>query len=118
MNWRVAWYEKNPGGLVGRLRDFLRSNPEAARAMAERLEREGWGPWWVLLEDLKAPRALCKMCEGHGVVWSHPMARPWEVPKDLADEWWADCPGCGGEGLVPFPAHGEEEEERVRRRHA
>lgn len=110
-SWRAAWYQANSEGLVGRLRDLARSRPEAARALAMRLEREGWGPWWELLGDLQAPRALCPACRGEGVVWSHPSAKVWQVPHELRDEWWEDCPECGGEGLVPFPAHGEAEEE-------
>lgn len=110
-DWRTAWYQANPEGLVGRLRRLMQSRPEAARALATRLEREGWGPWWELLGDLQAPRALCPVCRGEGVVWTHPMARSWEVP--LADEWWQDCHECGGEGLVPFPAHGEAEKEEA-----
>lgn len=109
-DWRAAWYQANPEGLVGRLRDLARSRPEAAHALITRLEKEGWVG---LGEDLRAPRALCPVCRGEGVVWTHPMARSWEVPQDLADEWWEDCPECGGEGLVPFPAHGEAEEEEV-----
>ena len=111
-DWRTAWYQANPEGLAGRLRRLMQSRPEAARALATRLEREGWGPWWELLGDLQAPRALCPVCRGEGVVWTHPMARSWEVPQDLADEWWQDCHACGGEGLVPFPVdagdYGEE----------
>ena len=107
-NWRTAWYERHPDGPVGRLRRLLQSRPEAAHALIARLEREGWTG---LMEDLQAPRSLCPVCRGEGVVWTHPMARSWEVPQDLADEWWQDCHECGGEGLVPFPAGEAEEEE-------
>jgi len=41
-NWRTAWYERHPDGLVGRLRRLLQSRPEAAHALIARLEREGW----------------------------------------------------------------------------
>ena len=110
-DWRTAWYQANPEGLVGRLRDLLRSNPEAARAMATQLEREGWGHWWELLGDLKAPRALCPACEGRGVV----LTAPWPswAPPDIRPE--ADCSGCGGEGLVPLLADEAEEGEGLLR---
>lgn len=99
-DWRAAWYERHPEGLVGRLRELVRTRPEAAHALVRRLERAGWGG---LGEDLQAPRALCKACDGSGLVWAHPLAKPWEAPPELADEWWRDCPECKGEGLVPFP---------------
>ena len=110
-DWRTAWHEANPGGLVSRLRRLMESRPEAARALATRLEREGWGPWWELLGDLQAPRALCPVCDGSGYVWTRPDISPLLLPPEVRDEWWEDCPECGGEGLVPFPAHGEAEEE-------
>ena len=106
-DWRLACHERNPEGLVGRLRELARTRPEAAYALARRLEREGWGPWWELLGDLKAPRALCPECGGEGLVWTHPLAKPWEIPAYFDDEWWRDCSYCGGEGLV----NGEEEED-------
>ncbi|UZX16533.1 hypothetical protein KQ693_05750 [Thermus sp. PS18] len=101
-DWRAAWYEANPEGLVGRLRELARSRPEAAEAIARRLEAMGWGSWWELMEDLQAPRAICPICQGRGMVWAHPYASPATTPADLADEWWVDCGQCGGEGLVPF----------------
>lgn len=72
-SWREEWYRVNPEGLVGRLRDLIQSRPEAVRALAMRLEREGWGPWWELLRDLKAPRALYPACEGRGVDDDEPL---------------------------------------------
>ncbi len=98
-DWRAAWYQANPEGLVGRLRNLARSRPEAARALATRLEREGWGPWWELLDDLRAPRALCPACEGRGVALTSPWPS-WATP-DIRPE--VDCPNCHGEGLVPYP---------------
>ncbi|APD09729.1 hypothetical protein A0O31_01621 [Thermus brockianus] len=92
-SWRAAWYQANPEGLVGRLRDLARSRPEAARALATRLEREGWGPWWELLGDLQAPRALCPVCEGEGEV----------LTTGAVASGWHTCPTCGGQGLMPYP---------------
>ena len=104
--WRTTWYERHPEGLVGRLRRLLQSRPEAAHALIARLEREGWVG---LAEDLQAPRAICPHCDGKGLAWAHPLARPEEVPEDLADEWWRDCGYCGGEGLVPLASLEEED---------
>lgn len=97
-NWREEWYRANPEGLVGRLRGLARTRPEVARALAMRLEREGWGPWWQLLGDLQAPRVLCPACGGRGVV----LTAPWPAwgPPDIRPE--VVCWECGGGGLVPL----------------
>ncbi len=62
----TAWYEANPEGLVGRLRDLARSRPEAARALAARLERGGLGALVGAPGRPEGPRALCPACEGRG----------------------------------------------------
>ena len=89
-DWRSAWYEKNPEGLVGRLRELARTRPEAAYALARRLEREGWVG---IEEDLQAPRSLCPVCEGEGEVLIIGAVR----------EGWESCPTCDGAGLMPYP---------------
>ena len=89
-DWRSAWYEKNPEGLVGRLRELARTRPEAAYALARRLEREGWVG---IEEDLQAPRSLCPVCEGEGEV----------LTTGAVASGWHTCPTCGGRGLMPYP---------------
>ncbi len=98
-SWRAAWYQANPEGLVGRLRNLARSRPEAARALATRLEREGWGPWWELLDDLRAPRALCPACEGRG--WRSLLPGPRGGPRTFGPRWNARSAGEGA--WCPFP---------------
>lgn len=89
-DWRTAWYQANPEGLVGRLRDLLRSRPEAAQALISRLEAAGWEG---LAEDLQAPRSLCPVCKGEGEL----------LAMGAAARGWQDCPTCGGKGLMPYP---------------
>lgn len=56
-------------------------------------------------------RALCPACEGRGVV----LTAPWPswAPPDIRPE--ADCPECGGEGLVPLLADAAEDGEGLLR---
>ena len=89
-NWRAAWYERHPEGLVGRLRELARTRPEAAQALITRLEKEGWVG---LGEDLRAPRAICPACEGVGKV----------LTTGAVASGWHTCPTCGGQGLMPYP---------------
>ena len=62
-DWRSAWYERNPEGLVGRLRELARTRPEAAHALIARLEREGWVG---LAEDLRAPGPFAPCARARG----------------------------------------------------
>ena len=89
-DWRIAWYERHPEGLVGRLRRLLQSRPEAAHALIARLEREGWVS---LAEDLQAPRTLCPVCGGEGEI----------LATGATARGWQDCPTCKGRGLMPYP---------------
>ncbi len=76
-----------------------RSNPEAARALAHAAgAREGWGPWWELLDDLGAPGPSARRARA-GVA-AHCSWPSWATP-DIRPE--VDCPNCHGEGLVPYP---------------
>ena len=102
-NWRAAWYERHPEGLIGRLRELARTSPEAAHALIARLEREGWTG---LMEDLQAPRAICPACDGVGVGYARPGME--DLAPDIRDQ--EECRRCGGEGLVPFPVQVEVEE--------
>lgn len=89
-DWRFVWYQVNPEGLVGRLRQLMQTRPKAAQTLIARLEAAGWVD---LGEDLKTPRALCPVCRGKGEVLT---------TKAVASGWHT-CPTCGGQGLMPFP---------------
>jgi hypothetical protein len=46
--------------------------------------------------------ALCRRCEGNGVV-VHPLMRNdyWRLDHEMRGDWELPCPRCGGEGIEP-----------------
>jgi hypothetical protein len=56
--------------------------------------------------------ALCRECEGAGVV-VHPLMRGhyWRLDPEMRGDWEVTCPRCGGEGVEPESENPEDAED-------